>query len=367
MSRGHLLLDATPLLERKFGIGHYVEHLARALAARPGGPPPTGLFRYVRASGKAFPDWMPRRSLRLPHPATDLLFGTLGLPADRLLDTDIFHATTLFLPRLARTPSVLTVYDLAFKVNPEWFPWPAADFDARLRRALSRATHVVTISESTRQDLLKHYDIAPDRVTAVLLGPSHDAPPVSAPPPDPAIPEPYILYAGTIEPRKNVARLVEAWSRTKTESALVLAGADGWKFADVDEAIARSPRRDRILRLGYVPADRLVRLYARARAFAYPSLYEGFGLPVLEAMRAGIPVLTCPRSSIPEIGGDAVIYAEPESIEEIATELERLDADTALRNRLATAGRERARTFSWERTAQETAEVYAAALKDFSK
>ncbi len=355
----HALVDATPLLERQFGIGYYVKHLTQALAAR-ADLDIHGLYRYVRRAGKHFPDWMPVRSLRLPHRATDLIFGALNVPADRILGTDLFHATTLFLPRFSRTPSVLTVYDLAFKVNPDWFPWSADDFDRRLQRALARASHVITISESTRQDLLAHYDVDPGRVTPILLGPSHGLDTDAQVARDPDLPENYFLSVGTLEPRKNLVRTIEAWSAADVEEALVLVGEVGWKAEPILKAIADSPKRDRIVRVGYAPTEKMRGIYRFARALIYPSLYEGFGLPALEAMCCGTPVILSRNSSLPEIGGEAAFYVDPLDGDGMRMALERLAGDADLHSDLSLKCRERARLFDWKVTAEQTAGVYAA-------
>jgi glycosyltransferase involved in cell wall biosynthesis len=254
---------------------------------------------------------------------------------------------------------VLTVYDLAFRVEPSWMPDAASEYDRRLRAALERADHVVTISESTRQDLLRFYDIAPERVTAVLLGVA-PPPPVSAFPPafPSGVRSPFILAVGTLEPRKNHLGVIKAFERLDCPHQLVIAGARGWKDEGILAAIERSPRRDQILRLDYVDADVLDGLYRGADLLAYPSLYEGFGLPILEAMARGCPVVTGNGSSLPEVGGDAAVYVDPRSVDELAAAMERLLGDAALREQLVTAGRARAAAFTWRRTADGTAAVY---------
>jgi glycosyltransferase involved in cell wall biosynthesis len=169
----------------------------------------------------------------------------------------------------------------------------------------------------------------------------------------------YVLSVGTLEPRKNHARLVRAFdalAATRPDLRLVLAGARGWKSGAVDSAIAAAGARARIHVLGGVSADDLAALYSGATAFAYPSLYEGFGLPVLEAMAAGAPVLTSTVSSLPEVAGDAALLVDPDDSDAMAGAMHELLFDEALRTRLAGMGLARAASFTWERTARATAE-----------
>jgi alpha-1,3-rhamnosyl/mannosyltransferase len=173
------------------------------------------------------------------------------------------------------------------------------------------------------------------------------------------ITRPYVLATGTLEPRKNLRRLIEAFAgldpALRESHELVLAGAEGWQTRETLEAIGRNAGLVRAL--GHVPEADLPSLYAGATIFAYPSLREGFGLPVLEAMAAGVPVLTSDVSSLPEVGGEAVVYADPYSVESIRAGLRQLLEETALRERLAKEGRERAATFRWSDAAKITLEV----------
>lgn len=367
-----ITLDATALLARRFGIGFYAENLIRALAATDAENMYQLLYQYVRpARREPFLPGAPNFRLlrrRMPYFLADLLFNPGGFVGDGFVGrADVFHALRGFLPRCRRVKTVWTLYDLAFKVNPEWFtPETSAGLEKVTRRNLDRADHVITISEHTRDDLVRFYDFPAERITPILLGvPRHALEPddedeiLSA---HPDAPMPYFLFVGTLEPRKNVVRLVEAFSRLDTPHALVLVGAQGWLSEPVFAAIAASPRRDKILWRNYCSAAELERLYRHAEVFVYPSLYEGFGLPVLEAMAHGCPVITARTSSLPEVGGDAVVYVDPEDTADLADEMKTLATNESIRQSLAEKGKARAAQFSWQETAQKTRATYSSII-----
>lgn len=174
--------------------------------------------------------------------------------------------------------------------------------------------------------------------------------------------EKIVLHVGAIQKRKNIVRLVEAFETVDSAWKLVLAGSSGYGAAEIQERVAASPARDRILITGYVSAEDLARWYSRAAVFAFPSLDEGFGMPVLEAMAAGVPVITSNRSALPEVASDAALLVDPERTEALVEALANLIRDENLRSELAERGRLRANRFSWEKAARETWEVYRAVM-----
>jgi alpha-1,3-rhamnosyl/mannosyltransferase len=220
----------------------------------------------------------------------------------------------------------------------------------------------MAISEATRRDLVEHYPAAADKTTVVPLAADDRFRPGDAarhPGPD----GPFVLVVGTLEPRKNLPRLIEAFAgldpALRERYRLVLAGANGWQTDETFASIAE--HENEITTLGYVSDDDLAALYRAAELVCYPSLYEGFGLPVLEAMQSGTAVLTSSTSSMPEVGGDAARYVDPLDVDDIRAGLEQLLADADERERLARLGRERSESFSWERTARETLALLEAA------
>jgi glycosyltransferase involved in cell wall biosynthesis len=277
-----------------------------------------------------------------------------------------------FIPPPTRTRRlVLTVHDLAFRLFPETAPQNTREWLAPLGRWLKQASRVIVVSEQTRRDLLDTYAVAPDVVTVVPLG-------VDADVFRPASPEsidrvrrrygiegPYLVSLAGIEPRKNLPALVRAYASLEDDvrPALVLTGPvtpvnpEGWALLRPVLDGLPTRVRERIVLTGYVPERDKVALLSGAEALVCPSLYEGFGLPVVEAMACGTPVLTSTVSALPETAGGAALLIDPRDQEAIAGGMERLLADPPLRERLRVAGLARSKEFSWKRTAVRTAEV----------
>lgn len=267
--------------------------------------------------------------------------------------------------RQGAPPAAVFVHDLAFKLRPAEVPWQQrAYFGAILGRSLRNAAAVLVPSEATKRDLLKSYRISglDSKVAMVPEG----LPPVVAPAPLQAIEPGFILAVGTVEPRKNYPRLLEAYRRLRRESVavmingrpgvpqLVIAGRPGWAYGNALERIKAEPG---VRYLGHVDDATLTALYRAASVLAFPSLYEGFGLPLLEAMAHGVPAVIGNTGALPELGDGAAILVDPEDVASIAAGLERLLADASLREELGTAGRLRAVEYTWERAAATTREV----------
>lgn len=229
---------------------------------------------------------------------------------------------------------------------------------------LRRAAHVITNSAHTRQDLIQFFPFTANKSTATLLGKDRIYRPVE----DAKVLEtygiqpPYWLCVGTIEPRKNIKVLLAAFDRLKAETngphQLVLLGKKGWKSEDIYQRIQDSPFREAIHLPGYVEREALPVIYSMAEVFIYPSFYEGFGLPVLEAMSCGVPVLTADVSSLPEVGGEGALYFDPHSVEELVDWLRKLSQSPALRQQQGRLGLKRAAQFSWKKTARETDAIF---------
>ncbi|HEX5145727.1 MAG TPA: glycosyltransferase family 1 protein, partial [Conexibacter sp.] len=275
-------------------------------------------------------------------------------------ESDVVLATNSYLlAALARVPAVATVFDLTPFRKDVVLPRGAGFERLTLPLAVRGADALLPISHATRDDLVARFPRAAAKATVVELAAdaafavTGDAARASA---RHGLRTPYVLALGTLEPRKNLPRLIEAFAglppQLRDAHELVLVGGSGWATDEIDASIAR--HRELVRPLGHVPDEDLPGLYREAALFAYPSLFEGFGLPVLEAMTAGTAVVTSNVSSLPEVGGDAVRYADPHDVGSIRDALAALLGDPAERARLAAAGRERARRYSWERTARET-------------
>ncbi|MET0397516.1 MAG: glycosyltransferase family 1 protein [Longimicrobiaceae bacterium] len=304
-----------------------------------------------------------------PHP----------VEARELRGADVYHSPHGPLPpraKGARTRRFITVYDLIAVFRPDLFEAHVQDYVRSILDSIGPEDRVACISEATRRDLCGHTGIAPERVFVTPLAASRE---LFHPVDDPAalaavrarygIPDaPYLLSLNTLEPRKNLGTAVRAFARLVEQERigdlrLVLVGARGWDFTEVFDAVERSPAlRDRVLFPGYVADRDLAALYSGALAFVYPSLYEGFGLPPLEAMQCGVPVVTSDTSALPEVVGGAGRMVAPDDVDGFAAALGELYGDAELRAELGRRSLARAREFSWERCTRETLAAYRTAL-----
>jgi glycosyltransferase involved in cell wall biosynthesis len=256
-------------------------------------------------------------------------------------------------PLLVRCACVTVFHDLQHKRHPEHFRWFDLPFWRLLLRASAwRARRLIADSEATRQDLERFYPFTAGRISVIPLGvdPAFFALDRSAI-------ELYVLCVSTLHPHKNLDRLIRAYARTEREYKLVLAGMRGFHASKVDALIAELGVADRVKLTGWIPREDLLNLYQRARAFIYPSTFEGFGIPVLEALAAGIPVACSDIPPLREVAADAALYFDPLDENQIADALHRIASDETLRARLADAGRKRARPFTWDAAANLTRDV----------
>jgi glycosyltransferase involved in cell wall biosynthesis len=344
------------------GIGRYTAALAGALAEQGvcvhplwAGAPPVGV------SGHAL-----RGAYRLPGLLT---VGQAQIAAAaRQLRLDVVHDPTGAMPlSLTGAARVATIHDAI----PYVYPQTSARLDRLIYHlwlplAVRAADAVITVSQQSREDILDHLPLSPARVAAIPeaadrrfrpLPPSEFAPILR----ELGIAWPYILYVGALEPRKNLPRLLAAYARLRHWSErwrLVIVGARRANSAPIFEAVQRLALEPYVHFTGFVTDDHLPALYAGADLFAFPSLYEGFGLPVLEAMACGAPVVTSNSSSLPEVAGDAAILVDPADVEQIAQAMWLVLSQPALADALRRRGLARAAQFTWERTARETIAVY---------
>jgi glycosyltransferase involved in cell wall biosynthesis len=285
-------------------------------------------------------------------------------------NVDVVHSTSFCVPDLSRRKRlVVTIYDVSFVTHPEFHLEENIQHClAGTRLALERADAIVTISEHTRRDLVERMGARPDRIVVTPLAQGPDMAPVSDPGRLRAVrhhyrlPDRFVLFLGALEPRKNVARLIEAYSALpdilQRQFSLVIAGSKGWLSETIRDEVARRGLSGRVRFIGYVRQEDIAALYSLATVFAYPSLYEGFGLPVLEAMACGTPVLTSNVSSLPEVAGGAALLVSPTDVGDIAEGLAQMLEDTAFTAKLSARGLEWVTRFSWDRCARETLAVY---------
>jgi glycosyltransferase involved in cell wall biosynthesis len=268
----------------------------------------------------------------------------------------LFHGLNQRLPRWWSGPRIATFHDLFVLTAGYSTPEFRERFAGQAREAAARADIIIAVSEFTRGQVISLLGADPARVRVIHHGVR------ALPIPPGKAREKIVLCAGAIQTRKNTSRLVEAFEALDPAWRLVLIGSNGYGSDTIHARIAASSARDRISVMGYVSPAELAAWYACSSVFAFPSLDEGFGMPVLEAMAAGVPVLTSNRSALPEVAGDATLLVDPENIEELTDALRRITQDAALRKDLAQRGSARARLFSWEKAVAETWRVYTELL-----
>jgi glycosyltransferase involved in cell wall biosynthesis len=278
---------------------------------------------------------------------------------------DVFHGTDFFAPPTRRgVRRIITIHDLAFERYPdETMPGMLTTLKRDVPRSVQQADAIISVSEATRRDVIDIYDAPPDHVITIPHGVSERFFRRGALSTDIRqklnIPnDPIILTVGTLQPRKNHLRLVQAFAHVRGNAVLVIAGAKGWGYQAVIDEVARLRIRNPVRFVGQVSDADLPDLYRSADLFVYPALYEGFGLPPLEAMASGVPVIASNTSSLPEVVGDAGLLVDPLDVDQIAGAIQHVLDDPSLRDTLAEKGVARAREFTWERTARLTMAVY---------
>ncbi|MCL6430952.1 MAG: glycosyltransferase family 4 protein [Anaerolineae bacterium] len=371
-------LDASPAVYGRAGIGRYVQELVAALVALDERLECTIFYNRARGTRDAAPrlepplDSLPRLTTALgdrPWRLSVLLAHLLRMRQDRLFaGVDLFHATDHVLPRVTGVRTVFTLHDLTFLLYPQAHSLANRWYLTLMMPRFLRATGaVVAVSECTRRDAVRLYGLEEARVRVIYpgVGPQfHPADPgeVAAVRRRYGLPERLILYVGTIEPRKNLPTLLRAYSTLRQrgcEHRLAIVGREGWRCRGFWETLKELGLGGEVLTPGYVPDADLPGLYGAAEVFVFPSLYEGFGLPVLEAMACGVPVVCSAASSLPEVAGEAALLVSPGDVWALAAAIERVLDDSALRARLRAEGLARARRFTWEAAARATLEVYA--------
>ena len=366
-SRPLVAIDAHTLGRRATGNETYVRGLVGALSARseidavvlvdPGAPIDPALAPHVAG-------------LRRRHPIARLL-GELATPG-RTWGAELLHVQYVRPPR-CDVPCVTTIHDLSYEHDPSLFTRRSVlRMRATIPWSARHSAAVLTGSRFSRADLIERYRLAPDRVFVTPYAVDsrfrpQDVAVVEATRQRLGLPSDYLLYVGNLQPRKNLPRLLEAFVELEssgTSIPLVIVGQRAWLYDAIFETIRSHALEDRVHLTGYVSDDDLPAVYSGAYAFAYPSLFEGFGLPVLEALACGVPTMTSNVTSLPEVADDAAVLVDPTDIAAMVDALARLLNDDVLRARLKAAGPKHAARFSWDRCAAATTDVYRSVIRE---
>ena len=373
-------IDYTSAVHQTAGIGRYTFEMVKALADLTGSDDGWAYRLFVanaiqadllqKLPGKNF-SWQPTRlserwlarfwfRLRLPLP---IELWTGGL--------DLFHAPDFFLPPVkAKTRTIVTVHDLSFVREPDSvMPGMARQLNTWVPRSVARADHVVAVSEATRQDLIELYQTPPEKISTLHHGVTENFKPVTEAAELQAVrqkyglsSDPFILSLSTIQPRKNYQRLIQAFAELAPSLSLAIGGSKGWRYDAVFEEVAKQGLTDRVHFLGFVAEADLPALYSAASLFVYPSLYEGFGLPILEAMACGAPVVASNQSSLPEVVGSAGLLVNPYDVAALTETMAKVLAEPTLQQQLSTAGQAQIKKFSWAGMAKQLLDLYRKVL-----
>jgi len=329
------------------------------------------LYVTKRAAVERFGNRWPNFSVRTTLPHTPLIRIPLTLSAElRRNPVDVLHVQ-FTAPPFSPCPVVVSIHDLSFEHLPQTFKWRSRkQLRITVRRTARQASQVIALSEHGRNDIVDTYQVSPERISVIPLSAGDQFRPIRNE--DElqrvrqtyAIKGEYMLSVGAIQPRKNLSRLVAAYARLRHARPevklpkLVLAGKCAWLYDETLRTIEELQLSDSIILTGYVPQSDLPALYSGAICFIYPSYFEGFGLPPLEAMKCGVPVIVGDRTSLPEVVGDAAVLVDPFDVDALAAAIEKVISDSDLRTELGLKGLGRAKLFNWRETARQTLAVY---------
>lgn len=377
-------IDATPITPKPSGVGYYVANLIYALHAlqktedfQLGISYQPGLKNWL-VGNLSFPAEFGSYSnlymLPLPVRLYNLLVAASFQPAltyfEQYFDNpDLVHGTNYSVYPCKQSLKVMNIYDLSFIKYPQYTDTVVKAYHKQIKKNLQWTDLVLTISESSKKDIIDYLEVEPDKVAVTSLASRYLS--------ERVVDElessinydfsrPYLLFVSTLEPRKNIITLISAFNylkqKLKIDHSLILIGQKGWNYKPIFKVIASSPYQDCIHHLDYLSDELVALFYAKADVFVYPSYYEGFGLPVLEAMTLGAPVVTSNTSSLPEVAGDAAILVDPNDVISLAEAIFNVISDRTLRSNLIVKGKKQAKLYSWERTARETLNAYQSLL-----
>lgn len=365
-------LDVSAGINVPAGLGRYSRTLTQAML-----PylieEPVLFYNHIAGRSRAIPDLdhLERKPVRLGYKPWRMAvwLGQLGhIPFNRLVPgATLFHAHEHLLMPLRGVPTILTVHDLIFKLFPEHHKRLNHLFlNNAMPLFVKRATAIIAISEATKHDLITHYQVPPEKITVIYEAAAPNFTPPTAEQVEAVrqryrLPSRFLVVVGTIEPRKNYGRLVQALMHLRQRDPdlkLVVVGSKGWLYEDFFQTISDMGATEHVIFPGYVPDEDLPAVYTAATVMVMPSVYEGFGLPLLEALACGTPIASSNAASLPELGGDVPIYFNPQHVDEMIHALETILGDESLQSTMRQRGPEQAARFSWDKAARETVTLY---------
>jgi glycosyltransferase involved in cell wall biosynthesis len=369
-------IDVSAAVNSRAGLGRYARSLVESMIQTLDSPPRLFYNRTVQAQVPSEWERIPQYSIGLGYKPWRMMVWQgqlMRMSFKRLVpDAELFHATEHLLLPLRDVPTVMTVHDLIYKLFPQHHKRLNYLFlNAAMPLFVRRANAIITVSQASKNDLMRYYGTPDKKITVVheaaaphfRVVPNYEGERVRA---KNDLPERFLLAVGTIEPRKNLSRLIACLSRLRRYDRrleLIVVGARGWLYQDFFMQIEELNLGDVVRLLGYVPDSDLPAVFRAATVYVMASMYEGAGLPVLEAMACGVPVVSSRESSMPELGADVPRYFNPYDVDNMTDVLASVLENDQLRAEMAAAGPERAARFSWERAARETLNVYRSIMR----
>lgn len=346
-------------VEKKVGVSNYVFELIHYFHTKT--DTSTQFVIYLKDKPRHdFP--LPDKHFQYRIVKGDFLWSQLFLPIYLYLkkEMDVFFSPAHYAPRFCPVPTVVTIHDLSFFYYPdEFLKKDLYQLKNWTQYSIEKANKIIAVSKNTKKDVMNYYHIPKNKIEVIYNGFSDAIPPPLRGGISPHQ-KPYILYVGTIQPRKNLDTLITAFHlllKEKSDYSLVIAGKKGWLYEKIFDHVKILNLEDKIIFTGYISDEEKATLYENASLFVLPSLYEGFGIPILEAMNSGCPVISSLSSSLPEIGGDACLYFDPKNPKELKEKMIHVIENSEFRKELVKKGKERVQLFSWQKCGQETLQV----------
>lgn len=376
-----IIADGRPLLTRRAGIGQYTYHLLYELTRlhERGEFYISGINNFLNRNRilgvqdiKKYDERLMQIVIEVPFPFRKVIRNFMSR-YDRLainkIKPDLYWGTNFLGYFGDFFKTVITIHDMAYQYYPHTIhPVMYKDLSQKLKDHAHRAHAIIAVSESTKRDIVKFLDVPEEKVRVIYNGvngrfrPIYDKAILELVRQKYRLPDKFILFLGMLEPRKNIVGLIKAYKELTMDPqfkhGLVVVGGKGWYYKEIFKAAEDLGINEQVVFTGYVPDEDLPAFYNLADVFVYPSLYEGFGIPVVEAMACGIPVIASNVASLPEIGGHACIYISPHSVDEMAKAIHKCLSDVALRNSLKEAGLARVKEFTWENSARKTLKLF---------